>query len=253
MLKQISTNYGYVQNYMLCTCIIINFLWSTSTPNQFDFDLITKIHEASLKTGNAKDVIPFSSCGNPSYSTGEKENKIGLFFLIICHIFMGQFISKLDRYKIGFQGSFRSLRINSNMEEFESSKMSYIILSTVAWLVFGAVAIFLNVAFGAVSVNTFPPECKAYSEKKFGVDGLFNKSMINIWIITDILICLLTMPCLTLNYYLDKKLEENQWLELLVHCQSNALKKFYANDEVAKAKAEERTLTNKLTTRILSK
>ena len=77
--------------------------------------------------------------------------------------------------------------------------------------------------------------------------------MINIWIITDILICLLTMPCLTLNYYLDKKLEANQWLELLVHCQANALKKFYQNDEEAKARADKRNIPNKLTSRIWNK
>ena len=79
------------------------------------------------------------------------------------------------------------------------------------------------------------------------------KSMINIWIITDILICLLTMPCLTLNYYMDKQLEANQWLELLVHCQANALKKFYQNDDTAKTKADERKITNKLTSRIWTK
>ena len=79
------------------------------------------------------------------------------------------------------------------------------------------------------------------------------KSMINIWIITDIFICLLTMPCLTLNYYMDKKLEANQWLELLVHCQANALKKFYQNDEEAKNRVDERRITNKLTSRIWTK
>lgn len=52
---------------------------------------------------------------------------------------------------------------------------------------------------------------------------------------------------------MDKKLEANQWLELLVHCQANALKKFYQNDEEAKQRAEERKITNKLTNRIWSK
>lgn len=231
---------------MLCTCIIINFLWSTSRPLQFDFDLIQKIHEANNK-------IPFEKCANPKYSTGEKENKIGLFFMMICHLFMGQFVSKLDKFKLGFQSSYMSLRTESRMEDFENQKWFFIAVSTGSWVVFGAIAIFLNVEFGAVSVHSFPKECDTYSNNKFGSDGLFMKSMINIWIITDVLICLLTMPCLTLNYYMDKKLEANQWLELLVHCQANALKKFYQNDEEAKQRAEERKITNKLTNRIWSK
>lgn len=231
---------------MLCTCIIINFLWSTSRPLQFDFDLIQKIHEAN-------NSIPFEKCANPKYSTGEKENKIGLFFMITCHLFMGQFVAKLDKFRIGFQSSFRSLRTESRLEDFESQQWFFIAVSTGAWILFGAIALFLNAVFGAVSVHSFPVECKSYSENKFGSDGLFMKSMINIWIITDVLICLLTMPCLTLNYYMDKKLEANQWLELLVHCQANALKKFYQNDEEAKSRASERNITSKLTSRIWSK
>jgi uncharacterized membrane protein len=159
---------------------------------------------------------------------------------------MGHFISKLDNFKIGFLSSYRSLRNDSLENEFESSKWYYIIVSTIAWLIFGAIALILNVLFGAISVNTFPAKCKAYSANKFGLNGHFNSSMINLWIITDILICLLTMPALTLNYYLDKRLEANQWLELMVHCQANALKKFYANDDVAKTqeKIDERTIVN---------
>lgn len=51
--------------------------------------------------------------------------------------------------------------------------------------------------------------------------------MINIWIIADVVISMVSMPALVFQYYMDKKFYENQWIELVVHTQNNALKKFY--------------------------
>lgn len=79
--------------------------------------------------------------------------------------------------------------------------------------------------------------------------------MINLWILADTIMCLVTMPCLVLNYYLDKNFNEKQKLELLINVQSNSLKNFYKDDPLASAedRVQERKLLNKLTTRIYDK
>jgi hypothetical protein len=77
--------------------------------------------------------------------------------------------------------------------------------------------------------------------------------MINIWIIADVVISMVSMPALVFQYYMDKKFYENQWIELVVHTQNNALKKFYQTDETAKSKEEDRTIINRLTKRIFDK
>jgi hypothetical protein len=57
--------------------------------------------------------------------------------------------------------------------------------------------------------------------------------MINLWIIADTIMCLVTMPCLVLNYYLDKNFDDKQKLELYVNVQANSLKNFYKDEPLA--------------------
>ena len=52
---------------------------------------------------------------------------------------------------------------------------------------------------------------------------------------------------------MDKKFQENQWVELVVHTQANALQKFYSSNKEAQEKADDRTIISRLTKRILDK
>jgi hypothetical protein len=224
-IKSTETNYKYIQNYMLVTCVFVFVMYTTAIPLQFDYDLAGAISKAAK---SEKKEFPYTQCSNPRYS-GERENKVGLFFMIICHIFMGHFISNLSYVKTGFWGSYKYLNENSKKTEFGDNKFTYILVSTVCWLAFGATALFINLWFGSTGVggDKLPAGCDDYKKQ------LFWNSMINLWIVTDIMIMLLSMPALTLNYYLDRNFEENQFLELIINTQQNALKNFHKTDKDA--------------------
>jgi len=244
-LKSTETNYKYIQNYMLVTCVFVFIMYTTAIPLQFDFDLAGAISKAAKESNKE---FPFTKCSNPRYS-GEKENKVGLFFMIICHIFMGHFVSNLSVVKTGFLGSFKYLNENSKKTEFRENKWTYIIVSTVCWLAFGAIALFINLLFGSTGVggDKLPDGCDDYKKQ------LFWNSMINLWIVTDVIIMLVTMPALTLNFYWDKNFDDNQFLELIVNTHNNALRNFYKTDKDAGNYEEERETVNKLTSRIYEK
>jgi hypothetical protein len=76
--------------------------------------------------------------------------------------------------------------------------------------------------------------------------------MINIWIVTDVLICIIAMPSLALNYYTDKTSWFTKWKTTVLNTKRNALRKFYLNNETAKEETEiaQRSLSMKLQTRI---
>jgi hypothetical protein len=52
---------------------------------------------------------------------------------------------------------------------------------------------------------------------------------------------------------MDKKFQENQWVELVVHTQANALKKFYSSNKEAQEKADDRSIISRLTKRVMDK
>jgi hypothetical protein len=62
---------------------------------------------------------------------------------------MGHFVSNLGSLKIGFVGSYKYLYENSQGHIFDTKKWTYIAVSTVAWLAFGATALLINFYFGA--------------------------------------------------------------------------------------------------------
>ena len=76
--------------------------------------------------------------------------------------------------------------------------------------------------------------------------------MINIWIITDVAICIIAMPSLVLNYYTDKASWFTKWKTTVINTKRNALRKFYLGNETAKKEEEmkKRSLSMKLQTRI---
>ena len=204
MIKNLETNYQYIQNFLMVTSIFVIFAYSVMIQKPFDHAVIQKIVEVGKSSQNAKKFkinALNQKCADPAYFT-EKENKVGLFFMIISHLFAGNFLAKLDFFKIGFQGSYRSLQISSETDKFENDKWKYMGINLVMWVVFGGVALFLNKVFGAAGYGgNFPADgsCKQFAE------NLFMQSMINIWIITDVIISLISMPCLVIQYYFDKK------------------------------------------------
>lgn len=114
--------------------------------------------------------VKLNKCANPKYFT-ERENKVGLFFMVIVHLFLGQFISKLDSFKIGLQGSYRGLKINSQMDEFETSKWFYILANFGVWIVFGGIALGINMIYGAAgyggNFGALEAECKDFRHGLF--------------------------------------------------------------------------------------
>ena len=72
------------------------------------------------------------------------------------------------------------------------------IVSLIVWPIFGVVALALNIFFGSIAqAKNIKEECQS---------GMFWNSMINIWIIADVIICMLLMPSLVFKFYMDKKL-----------------------------------------------
>lgn len=129
--------------------------------------------------------------------------------MILCHLIMGQFVPKLEMFKTGFKGSFKSLFTQSKTENFENNKWKYILFNTVAWLIFGSISIGINFYYGATGGGG---HFKKYGMEKKCADfkkNLKGKSMINLWIFTDIIICLASMPALAINHYMDKNLYYN--------------------------------------------
>jgi hypothetical protein len=235
---------------MAITCVFIFFAYSVAIPKQFDFDLIEKIRATGEKNNIANIGDKNSKCGNPKFFT-EKENKVGLFFMIICHLFLGQFISRLDRFKTVLAGSYKKVKIASTEKEFTGPMWTYIGVNFVVWIVLGGIALSINAIYGAAgyggNFGKHETECKGFSKK------IFMNSMINLWIISDVAVCALSMPCLYLQYYMDKSFFDNQWLELMVHIQNNALKNFYRTNETAIAKLDDRSIINRITNRIWDK
>jgi hypothetical protein len=112
------------------------------------------------------------------------------------------------------------------MDQFEGQAVKLIIGNIIAWAVFGGAALFINKTYGSAGERgrykgDMINKCKSFHESSF------KRSMINTWIMTDIAVSMISMPCLVFQYYMDKKAYENQWIELIVHTQKNALKKFY--------------------------
>ena len=193
-------------------------------PTQFDFDLIkiiAKIGEKKVKN------MSYDKCGDPRFfnNRSESANKIGLFFMIIAHLFVAKICSKFEIFRVGFKGTFRSCQDWNTCEIFEANKWKYIGLNFVLWIVLGAGALGLNYKFGTTGQvansngKNFGKE-RNYCLQTKGKDDfskIFWNSMINIWIVTDLTICLILMPCLVFKYYMDKALMNGNWIELLIH------------------------------------
>ena len=131
---------------------------------------------------------------------------------------------------------------------FEKTYVRYILMSTIAWLIFGSIAIFINV-IASEEIKYAAADKSCATEK----DKFFEHSMINIWIVTDLLICLISMPCVVLNYYTDKTAWYNKWKTTILNTKKNALKKFYLNNPTAKETKDSRSLESKLVKRIMVK
>jgi hypothetical protein len=122
---------------------------------------------------------------------------------------MGQFVAKTSLFKYGFNGSFKSLHSQSKTQNFENNKIKYIVFNTIIWLFFGIIALGINFYYGATGGGG---HFKKYGMEKQCADFVKNlkgKSMINLWMFTDIAICLVSMPALAINHYMDKNLYWN--------------------------------------------
>ena len=246
----LENTYTNVQYFLLVTSIFVIVAYSVVIPRQFDFDLIDKIVAASKADTTTSKTLKHDPCGNPAYFT-EKENKVGLFFMIICHIFMAGFVSTLKSFKLGFDNSFRTLYINDHIAEFEKQAPWYVIGNFAAWGVFGSIALGINYIYGASgfggNFGKMSDQCATFRKT------LYWKSMINMWILVDIILSAISMLCLWIQYQADKNYESHQWFELLIHTQENALKNFYRTDATAQAKADDRKIITRLTNRIYNK
>jgi hypothetical protein len=137
-------------------------------------------------------------------------------------MFAGLVLDKLIKYtEVGVKGTYKSCRESYTMDEFEGKKWIFTGMNVVAWAAFGAIALGIN-------FHLSNKKCDFKDGNIFRPQG-----MINLWIIADVIISMLSMPCLILKYYWDKKLMVGQFTELITHVQEDSLKKFYASDKDA--------------------
>lgn len=229
---------------MLVICFFVIVAYTITRPTVFDAHVISKIIEAGLSKPNPGFPKTFKTdaCAAPDKMKNESAQKPGVFFMIIVHMFNGLVLDKLIKYtEVGVKGTYKYCRESYTLKEFEDKKWIFILINIVMWAVFGAIALTINYKLSDAKCD-------------FKDGNIFKpKGMINIWIISDVIISMVSMPCLVMKYYWDKALIVGQYTELISHVQEDSLKKFYSNDSEAKERASERDIDAKLTKRILDK
>lgn len=158
------------------------------------------ISKASQGSANP---ISYSKCANPAFFTGQHD-RIGLMIMLAVHILFILLCSYVPWLREGFYSSYRILKRENRLERFEKNIPIYIVVGFLLSAVFGGIAVAINVVFGSSGNGANFPKDGSCDSRKKDLSGMFFGSIINQWIVLDIVISAFAQIFFTINHYLDK-------------------------------------------------